>query len=170
MLNEIKRGDIYFTAIPCATGHEMMKDRPAIVVSCEELNETSPCVVVVMCSASNSRELPEHITVRSTPVPSTALCEHIYTVDKSRLEARCGRCTDAEMAAVEIGIMAGLGMDVKGLARPVEEFSGGGAGSDQAGKMPASEELVRIRTERDVYRGMYERLLDSMSMERRPGA
>lgn len=170
MLNEIKRGDIYFTAIPYATGHEMMKDRPAIVVSCEELNETSPCVVVVMCSASNSRELPEHITIRSTPVPSTALREHIYTVDKSRLGTRCGRCTGAEMAAVGIGIMAGLGMDVKGLASPVEEFSGGSTGSDQVEKIPASEELVRTRTERDVYRGMYERLLDSMSMERMPGA
>ena len=140
------------------------------MVSCEELNETSPCVVVVMCSASNSRELPEHITIRSTPVPSTALCEHIYTVDKSRLGTRCGRCTGAEMAAVGIGIMAGLGMDVKGLASPVEEFSGGSTGSDQVEKIPASEELVRTRTERDVYRGMYERLLDSMSMERRPGA
>lgn len=45
----ILRGEIYYVAIPYATGHEMEKDRPAIVVSCEELNRTSPCVAVVMC-------------------------------------------------------------------------------------------------------------------------
>ena len=58
----ILRGEIYYVAIPYATGHEMEKDRPAIVVSCEELNRTSPCVAVVMCSASPKKELPEHIT------------------------------------------------------------------------------------------------------------
>ena len=30
----ILRGEIYYVAIPYATGHEMEKDRPAIVVSC----------------------------------------------------------------------------------------------------------------------------------------
>ena len=97
----ILRGEIYYVAIPYATGHEMEKDRPAIVVSCEELNRTSPCVAVVMCSASPKKELPEHITIRTTPVVSTALCEHIYTVDKSRLGKFVGRCTKAEIAALD---------------------------------------------------------------------
>ena len=116
----ILRGEIYYVAIPYATGHEMEKDRPAIVVSCEELNQTSPCVAVVMCSASPKKELPEHITIRTTPVVSTALCEHIYTVDKSRLGKFVGRCTKAEIAALDIGIMSALALGAYDLARPVE--------------------------------------------------
>ncbi len=87
---EIRRGDIFYIAIPYATGHEMEKDRLGIVVGNDHLNNNCPVVTVVPCSASDRREAPEHITVRSTPVPSTALCEHIYTVDRSRIGKKVG--------------------------------------------------------------------------------
>lgn len=114
---KINRGEIYYVAIPYATGHEMEKDRPAIVVSCNELNRTSTCVTVVMCSASNKRDLPEHVLIRSTPTQSVALCEHIYTVDKSRIGKRLGACSKNEMTKVDIGIAAGLGLGAYDLAR-----------------------------------------------------
>ena len=162
----ILRGEIYYVAIPYATGHEMEKDRPAIVVSCEELNRTSPCVAVVMCSASPKKELPEHITIRTTPVVSTALCEHIYTVDKSRLEKFVGRCTKSEMAAVDIGIMSGLGLGAYDLARPMEEHPV----SEPFQLIKPDLELAIVQVERDTYKRMYESLLDRMTMERRAGA
>lgn len=62
----IMRGEIYWVDIPNAIGHELMKDRPAIIVSCDALNDNSPVVQVVYCSASPKKELPEHITIRST--------------------------------------------------------------------------------------------------------
>lgn len=80
---EITRGDIFYIGIPGGTGHEMLKSRPGVVISGDALNKSSTCVTVVMCSASNKRDLPEHIVLRSTPLISTAMCEHIYTVDKS---------------------------------------------------------------------------------------
>lgn len=170
MEREIRRGDIYYVTIPYATGHEMKKDRPAIVVSCDELNKKSTCVTVVMCSTSNKRDLPEHITIRSTPVPSTAMCEHIYTVDKSRLENPCGHCTKAEMAAIDIGIMAGLGLGAYDLARPVEEAE---EEPPVCGPFPLIQpnmELAVTQAERDTYKRLYESLLDRMTMERRAGA
>lgn len=95
--NAMRRGEIYWVDIPNAIGHELMKDRPAIIVSCDALNDNSPVVQVVYCSASPKKELPEHITIRSTEQISTALCENVYTVDKSRV----GRCTKREMEQVD---------------------------------------------------------------------
>ena len=166
----ILRGEIYYVAIPYATGHEMEKDRPAIVVSCEELNRTSPCVAVVMCSASPKKELPEHITIRTTPVVSTALCEHIYTVDKSRLRRYVGRCTRAELAQVDIGIISALALGAYGLARPEEAAAEAHPVEQPFPLVQPDMELAIAQVERDVYKSLYESLLDRMTMERRAGA
>lgn len=164
-MDDIKRGEIYYVNIPSATGHEMQKDRPGIIVSCDELNRSSPTVAVVMCSASYKRDLPEHIAVRSTPLLSTAMCEHIYTVDKTRLGKFMGRCSKAEMAAVDIGIMSGLGLGAYDLARPVEaspECMG------TSNTWEAKEALVRAEEGRSIYKGLYDGLLECvMMMERR---
>lgn len=40
--NAMRRGEIYWVDIPNAIGHELMKDRPAIIVSCDALNDNSP--------------------------------------------------------------------------------------------------------------------------------
>lgn len=60
--NAMRRGEIYWVDIPNAIGHELMKDRPAIIVSCDALNDNSPVVQVVYCSASPKKELPETFT------------------------------------------------------------------------------------------------------------
>ena len=110
--NAMRRGEIYWVDIPNAIGHELMKDRPAIIVSCDALNDNSPVVQVVYCSASPKKELPEHITIRSTEQISTALCENVYTVDKSRVGRYVGRCTKREMEQVDLGLLSGLGLGV----------------------------------------------------------
>lgn len=163
----IMRGEIYYVSVPCATGHEMQKDRPGIIVSSDALNRDSPTVLVVMCSASNKRELPEHITIRQTPLPSTAMCEHIYTVDKSRLGKCLGRCTKAEMAAVDIGIMAGLELGAYALASPAEAAESASCTGETSG---LTMELMRAEIERDTYKGLYDALLGRMAMERRETA
>lgn len=167
---KIQRGDIYYIDIPYATGHEMEKDRPGIVVSCDALNETSPCVNVVFCSASSKRELPEHITIRSTPLPSTALCEHIYTVDKSRIGKLVGRATAAEIEMVNIGIMSGLNLGKTELASPCEPISEEQQSNSNGETDGSFLDLVRAQAERDTYKVLYERLLDRMSIERRESA
>lgn len=163
-LPRVKRGDIFYISIPYATGHEMDKDRPGIVVSCNALNDTSPCVVMVMLSASNKRrDLPEHVPIRSTPQESTALCQHIYTVDKSRLGTHLGRCSKSEMAAVDTGIMSGLELDGYGLARADEPPVERAPEPVIREGAPPSQELVRAEAERDLYRDLYERLLDRVT-------
>lgn len=119
--NAMRRGEIYWVDIPNAIGHELMKDRPAIIVSCDALNDNSPVVQVVYCSASPKKELPEHITIRSTEQISMALCENVYTVDKSRVGRFVGRCTRREMEQVDLGLLSGLGLAQYGLASPQED-------------------------------------------------
>lgn len=60
-----------------------MKDRPAIIVSCDALNDNSPVVQVVYCSASPKKELPEHITIRSTEQISTALGDKVMRLPET---------------------------------------------------------------------------------------
>lgn len=67
--NAMRRGEIYWVDIPNAIGHELMKDRPAIIVSCDALNDNSPVVQVVYCSASPKKELPEHIRTFAAGAP-----------------------------------------------------------------------------------------------------
>lgn len=181
---DIRRGDIYFLDIPHYTGSEMGKNRPAIVVSCDALNRTSPCVTVVCCSGSNQRlELEEHMPVASTPLPSLALCEHIYTVDKSRLEDFLGALSAEELAGVDRGIAMGLfglnpGLQVpqKGRqavedgerAHALEENSAKCriqllqtmAVEDKAKLEQAQREAARAGAQRDLLRGLFDELLD----------
>ena len=127
--NAMRRGEIYWVDIPNAIGHELMKDRPAIIVSCDALNDNSPVVQVVYCSASPKKELPEHITIRSTEQISTALCENVYTVDKSRVGRFVGRCTKQEMEQVDLGLLSGLGAGPVQPCKPPGGRGGAGAGT-----------------------------------------
>lgn len=176
---EIKRGDIYFLDIPHYTGSEMGKNRPAIVVSCDALNRSSPCVTVVCCSGSNQHaDLPEHVEVTSTPRPSLALCEHIYTVDKSRLGDYLGALSPQELAGVDRGIALGLFGALEGLQVPK---GAAGANTDlleltsarcrsqifqeQAAELRLklgefSADVGRVEAQRDLLRELYDGLLD----------
>ena len=174
---KINRGDIYYVEIPNAIGHEMMKDRPAVVISCDAMNYTSTVVCVVYLTGSRPADTPYHVEVQSTRSvrhgSSVALCEHIYTVDKSRVGKRLARCTEAEMEAIENGILLSLALGDGKYKGP------GGKAAPQPCKAPQNEPetisgkpiaLVIAETERDTYKALYERLLDSMTMERKVGA
>lgn len=98
------------------------------------------------------------------------MCEHIYTVDKSHVGKRVGRCTKSELASLDIGIMSGLGLGCYDLARDEERAAEVSPTVPMLQPVQTSEELVRAQAERDIYKGLYERLLDGMTMERRAGA
>lgn len=140
--NAMRRGEIYWVDIPNAIGHELMKDRPAIIVSCDALNDNSPVVQVVYCSASPKKELPEHITIR------------------------VGRCTKREMEQVDLGLLFGLGLAQYSLASPQEDEEEPEPVRGDTEDGTASMALVIAQTERDTYKRMYESLLTRMTMER----
>lgn len=107
----MNRGEIYYVSIPSATGQEMTKGRPAVILSSDEVAEQENVVAVAFCSASEHRDAPYRILIRSTPRPSTVLCEHIYTVDKSRISTYIGRVTSAELGRIDLAVASSLGLD-----------------------------------------------------------
>ena len=81
-----KRGDIFYISnSKCyATDPSNTEGRPAIVVSSDKLNEHADVVEVVYLTTKEKRLMPTHAEVLCK-IPSTALCETIYTVNKDRL-------------------------------------------------------------------------------------
>jgi mRNA interferase MazF len=122
----IKRGDVYFIEREDSeVGSEQRAGRPAIVVSNDAQNATSNVIQVVFLTTRPKTDLPTHVTVRSTGVMSTALCEQITPVDISRIgDWRC-TCSIAEMEAINRALSISLALESKAPA-PVEKTSGTG--------------------------------------------
>lgn len=107
----MKRGEVYFVSIPHSTGHEMMKDRPGVIVNCTDKGPTKVCTVV-LCSASANPDMRNHVTLRTLRKMTCAMCEHVYTIDCSRLGTYLGEVTASEMQSIDIGLLSHLGLDM----------------------------------------------------------
>lgn len=112
----MKRGEIYIIQIPFATGREMRKARPGVIVSGGEL-EGRGLLQVVLCSGSSEHGIVTHVPIGGLQKPSVAMCEHLYTVDKSRIGPLVGACTPEELAGVDRALGIVLGLDGKGTSR-----------------------------------------------------
>lgn len=107
------RGDIVYVHIDAhkTTGSEWAKDRPAIVVSNDRCNKYSPVVEVVFVTTARRKQLlPTHVIVHSTPATSVVLCEHVYSVDKSRIDRIIGHCSDKEIFKINEALAISLGL------------------------------------------------------------
>lgn len=154
----IERGDIwYIESIHNEECSEQKAGRPAIVVSNDTGNKNGPIIEIVYLTTQPKNDMPTHVTIRSSTKPSVALCEQITTVAKSRLGDFVGKCTDDEMANIEIACAISLGIDmgVKPKAKVKEVIKEVPVPTD-------SSELIMVRAERDTYKAMYERLLDTV--------
>ena len=106
----MKRGEIYFIAHRSTIGSEIAKGRPAIIVSNDALNATSDVVEVVFLTTKPKKELPTHVTINATGIPSTALCEQVNSVSKALVGDYFGRCTEEEMREISVALMRSLGL------------------------------------------------------------
>lgn len=143
-LRELPRpGEVYLCSIPYGTGHEMLKDRPAIIVSDENFNANNGVVWVVMCSASDHEGRANCVPVSGLDRKSWAVCGQLYTVDKSRLIHYITTLPENEAEAVRQEVRRRLG------------------GTSQTKVLPINrpEELVKVTAERDTYKELYTALL-----------
>lgn len=73
MQNQFRRGDIYYIANErYRAGSEIRKDRPAIIVSNDVNNRFGNVVEVVFLTTSPKKNIPTHVTIRSTGRKSIA--------------------------------------------------------------------------------------------------
>ena len=157
-MDTIKRGDVYFVDIPYYVGAECRKNRPAVIVSNDVLNATSPLVSVVYCSMSCKKNMVTHVKLEDIGEgwgASTALCEAVYTIDKSRLIRYCGHLGGDSMEIIDKALRIGLGLDEWRTTDNVEKHA----------EAPFVPDAVRM--ERDFYKNLYNTLLDRLCGEAR---
>lgn len=108
-MEKIRRGDIvYVEKYGAAAGSEQYADRPALVVSNDKCNIHSDVIEVVYLTTAPKTDLPTHVKIRSTPKESTALCEQITSISKSRVRNFMCAASAEEMTQIDIALLISL--------------------------------------------------------------
>lgn len=149
----MKRGDIYWISNENADGDMIQKNRPAVLVSNDALNETSGVVEVVYLTLSPKKDMPTHCTIMQNNRLSTALCEQITTVNKTQLNKWCGMVTDQEMKMIDECIMRSLGLNYE--SKTVDKNA-----EKENKRMKYT--LNEVCRERDMYMDLYKEMLNEM--------
>ncbi len=154
---EYRRGDIYYIeAGGVCVGSEQKPGRPGVIVSNDLGNKHSSNVEVVFLTSQSKKELPTHVSV-IYKVPSTALCENIQTVSKERLGTFIRACSDNEMREIDNALLCSLGITIPEVERELEE---------SYNFPPSTEQISVAEIERNLYKSLYEQLLDKMVVTR----
>lgn len=142
----MKRGEIYYIHHRETVGAEIAKARPAVVVSCDALNDTSPVVEVVFLTTQPKKDLPTHVTIHATGLEATALCEQVNSVSRQLVGNYCAECTKEEMTRIDKALLASLGLDAP-KAEQDDDYA---------------DELAKAIAGRDAYRAMLDDLLNKV--------
>ena len=117
MTAPIRRGDIYVIDFDPPKGEEhkvgseIIKRRPAVIVSRDAINKMRRTVMVVPLSSS-----PQPVPVFAVPVPSAgqnsvAVCDQITTINKAtRVLKHIGTLSNDDMRLIERGVMDALAL------------------------------------------------------------
>ena len=92
-----------------------------MVVSNQQNNRYGEVVEVIYLTTAPKRDLPTHVTIRSSGRVSTALCEQISTVSVERLGSYCGHVSDSELTAIENAMLISLGIQLAPVSEESEE-------------------------------------------------
>ena len=177
---QILRGDIYF--VKKKTNEKA--EAPAVVVSSNIANSKNKSVIVVWLSRFPESDAPTHVPVICQTL-STAMCENVSAVFKDRIGNLIRSCTDAEMRqiddALSIALDLGLydasmisGTDKDDLIDSLtKDLAESNAIIDELTKelqrasTPVPEaDSIKIIAERDLYKNLYEQLLQKMLSEK----
>ena len=104
----MRRGEIYYVENNNAVGSEQRGIRPALIVGNDVGNKYSPVLLVVYFTLQHKKSMPTHVYVRGN---GTALCEQIFTIDKTRLLLKKGECTNNDMKRINKALRISLGME-----------------------------------------------------------
>lgn len=141
----IKRGQIYFIkSNRKEQGSEMWGDRPAVIVSCNELAETSPTVQLCYMTTKPKKDLPTHFITEGGLKPSTVICEQVTTVSADRVGELIGECSPEEMRLLDRCLHKSLGL------------------VEVQREQNTSVDIEKIKKERDLYKDLYKRLSNEL--------
>lgn len=184
--NEYHRGEIFFINEGESSGSEQVGARPGIIVSNDVGNKHAPIVEVVYLTPREKKLMPTHVRIKSSPIPSIALCEQIETVYKKRIGKYLAKATMDEMKQIDkaLAVSIGLGgnmkmsdyvrewaeafkepdpieekaMQILETAKPVPIQIPEGF-SDKERIKELEKDLIRAEAERDVFQKLYKEQL-----------
>ena len=112
-LAEPNRGEVWLVSLGAARSGEAGKNRPAIVISVDELNDGQPDELIVVVPLSSSRApsaLRPEVNVEGVDRPSRAICRAVRSVSRARLLRPLGVLPHATLAEVERSLALILGL------------------------------------------------------------
>ena len=113
MPKEIKRGEIYWVNWNPGRGSEQSGLRPALVIQNDVGNKYSPTTIVAALTTAIEKPYPFMVKVKTKesglPKDSIVNLAVIMTIDKVRLQDKCGKLDEAKMNEVNEEIKASLG-------------------------------------------------------------
>ncbi len=101
---------MYWVALDPVIGTEIRKTRPAVIVSNDSCNRYGTRVVVLPITSNVDSVFPGEALVTVKGKPGRALGDQIRSIDKSRLKARVGTVTPAEMVRLDEALAVTLGL------------------------------------------------------------
>lgn len=152
----IRRGEVYWIRSSDTWGYETASSRPGLVVNSQFGIEHSPVVTIVYCT-TQCKNVSCNVDLSTMGKPSQALCNQIYTVDKSRFGNKVGYATDDEMNRVDeaLAMCLGLRLHKRELDESLEIEKARVAGLE--------EELMAKRIEIAMVEKMYDKALEMLA-------
>ena len=116
MINNIRKGNIYYADLNPTLGSEQNGERPVAILQNELGNEYCPTIIVApLTSIIKKTKLPTHIFVKKRnglKYDSLLLLEQIRVIDKSRLISYLCKLSENELSLVNKGIVDTFDLDV----------------------------------------------------------
>lgn len=119
---EVHRGEVWLVSLGAARKGEPGKNRPAIIISVDQILSGVEDELVVVVPLSSSRA-PSPLRPRVAPAEgvdaeSLAICRGVRAVARSRLLRRLGEVTPETLHEVEQGLAKILGIDHRARRAP----------------------------------------------------
>jgi len=106
----MNRGEVWWTDFEPATGSEIRKIRPAVIVSNDIANRHLARVVVIPMTSNTTRQSPGESLVTIGGRTAKAMADQITVADKFRLKNQIGTLSKTDMEAVEKAIKIQLAL------------------------------------------------------------
>ena len=109
----MKRGEIYMAGLDPVIGSEQGGRRPVVIIQNDLGNLHAPTVIAVPLTGSTGKpDLPTHVRIPEGEGglwrASTALCEQVRTLEKTRLDRRIGMLGAETMRALERALQVSM--------------------------------------------------------------